>query len=348
MGRDWSTLLVLAAIVIGFALVGWTGSPALGRVVIDILIKMVVVIGLSVFIGNSGILSFGHASFAVIGAYGAAWFTLPLATKKIFLPHLPAFVLATHVGLPVGAAIGMALAAVSAGIIGIAIVRLSGIAASIATLAWLAMVNTFLNNADSLTRGTSSLVGLPLVVGVGTATVAALVALAAAFLFKTSHVGLMLQASREDEPAARASGINVRLMRYLAFVLSAAIVALGGVLQGHFLGMLAVGQFYFEFTFITLAMLVMGGMRSLSGAVVGTLAIGIVSQALNQTVSGIEIDAISVHAPPGSAEIGLAAIMLLILVLRPRGIMGGREFTLRVLRRRGSEIDIGQPSRSHL
>lgn len=326
MRRDWSTLLMLAAFIVAVAAVGWAGSPPVQRVATDILIKMVIVVGLSIFIGNSGILSFGHASFAAIGAYGAAWFTLPLAAKKIFLPHLPDFVLATHVGLLVGAAIGMAFAALAAGLIGIAIVRLSGIAASIATLAWLAIVNTFLANADSLTRGTSSLVGLPLVVGIWTAAICALVGVAVAFLFKNSHYGLMLQASREDEAAARASGIDVRLMRYAAFILSAAIVALGGVLQGHFLGMLAVGQFYFEFTFITLAMLVMGGMRSLSGAVVGTLAVGLVSHAFDVAVSGVEIVGLTIKAAPGFSEIGLAAIMLVVLLVRPRGIMGSREF----------------------
>lgn len=334
MRRDWTTLLVLAVVVLAVAAFGWAGSPGVERVAIDILIKMVVVVGLSIFIGNSGILSFGHASFAAIGAYGAAWFTMPLMTKKIFLPDLPSFVLATHVGLPAGAVIDMALAAAAAALIGIAIARLSGIGASIATLAWLAMVNTFLANADPLTRGTSSLVGLPLAVGPGTAAVAAVFAVVVAFLFKTSHYGLMLQASREDEPAARASGIHVRMMRYVAFVLSAAIVGLGGVLQGHFLGILAVGQFYLEFTFITIAMLVMGGMRSLSGAVVGTLTVGLISQGLDAIVSGVEIGGHTVRAAPGFSEIGLAAIMLLILLVRPSGIMAGKEFVIPKIRRR--------------
>lgn len=328
MRPNWSTLLILALLILAVAGIGWAGSPPMQRIVIDILIKMVMVIGLSIFIGNSGILSFGHASFAAIGGYGAAWFTLPPTVKKIFLPHLPAFVLTAHVNLPVGGAIGMSFAAVAAALIGIAIVQLSGIAASIATLAWLAIVNTFLANADSLTRGTSSLVGLPLTIGVAPATTAVLIGLAAAYLFRTSHWGLMLQASREDEAAAQASGINVRLMRYAAFVLSAAIVALGGVLQGHFLGMLSVGQFYLELTFITLAMLVTGGWRSLSGAVVGTLAVGLISHGLDATVSGIEIAGLRIQAAPGFAEIALAAILLIVLIVRPQGIMSGREFGL--------------------
>ena len=324
------TLVILVAIISALALVGlMVESQVITRVVIDTLINLVFVIGLSIFIGNSGILSFGHASFAAIGGYSAAWFTLPLTAKKIFLPQLPAFVLATQVSLPVGAAIGMLTAALSGAVIGSVIVRLSGVAASIATLAWLAIVNNVFSNADAYTKGTSSLVGLPLVVGLGTAFTAALFALVVAFIFKYSRSGLMLQASREDEVAAMASGISVRTVRYVAFVLSAAIVALGGVLQGHFLGILSIGQFYLEFTFLTLAMLVLGGMRSLSGAVIGTIIIAVVSELLRMMAGGFTIGAVTMPATPGSREIFLGLIMLAILIMRPKGIMNRSEFTWR-------------------
>lgn len=326
MRAHLSTLVILAAIILLIAAVGDFGGAVIQRVAADILIKLVVVLGLSVFIGNSGVLSFGHASFASLGAYSAAWFTLPLTAKKIFLPKLPAFVLATQLGLPAGAAIGVAFASLFALVVGVVVVRLSGIAASIATLAWLAIVNTVLANADSLTKGTSSLVGLPLVVGVKTAAFGALLALSVAYLFKFSRHGLMLRASREDEAAALASGIPVRKVRLQAFVLSAALVALGGILQGHFLGVLTVSQFYFEFTFLTLAMLVMGGMRSISGAVVGTVVVGLVAEMLRVGASGFDLGGLAVPAAPGIREIGLALIMLAVLMARPRGIMGDREF----------------------
>ncbi|MBZ9772204.1 branched-chain amino acid ABC transporter permease [Mesorhizobium sp. CO1-1-8] len=332
MRAHLSTLLLLALVVIAVAAVGLTGSSVVERVAVDTLIKLVVVIGLSVFIGNSGILSFGHASFAAIGAYGAAWFTLPLAAKKIFLPHLPAFVLATQLPLPGGAAVGVVLAALAALVIGVVIMQLSGIGASIATLAWLAIVNTVCSNADSLTKGTSSLVGLPLATGIGTATASALLALTVAYVFKFSRYGLMLQASREDEVAARASGIAVRPLRLMAFVLSAALVALGGILQGHFLGILTVSQFYLEFTFLTLAMLVMGGMRSLSGAVVGTIVLAVAAEILRFLAGGFSVGGIVVPAATGLREIVLALIMLAVLLIRPRGLTGGHEISLRSIR----------------
>jgi branched-chain amino acid transport system permease protein len=329
MRDHWTTFFILAAIILAVAIVATISGPVIERVAIDMLIKITLVIGLSIFIGNSGILSFGHASFSAIGGYSSAWFTMPLTAKKIFLPKLPAFILATQLSLPVGAAIGMTLASFFAVIIGVVIMRLSGIAASIATLAWLVIVNTVLSNADSLTKGTSSLIGLPLATNVGSAMFGALFSLGVAFAFKYSRYGLMLQASREDEIAAAASGISVRWLRLCAFVLSAAILALGGVLQGHFLGVLTVGQFYFEFTFLTLAMLVMGGMRSLSGAVIGTIIVAAIAEVLRAAAGGFAIGSVAVPAAAGVREIGLALIMLAVLLIRPRGVMGDKELEIR-------------------
>ncbi len=138
--------------------------------------------------------------------------------------------------------VGVAVALVAAALIGIAVMRLSGIGASIATLAWLIIVYTVCSNADALTRGTSSLVGLPLATGLGAATLTALAVVMLAYLFRFSRYGLMLSASREDEVAAYASGISVHRLRLAAFIVSAGMVALGGVLQAHFLGVVSVAN----------------------------------------------------------------------------------------------------------
>ena len=325
-------VLVLVVIVLALAAFGLSESALVDRFVIDTLIKLVMVIGLWTFVGTSGVLSFGHMAFAMIGAYGAAWFTLPVNVKKLFLPHLPDFVLATQLGLTGGALVGMALAAVTALVIGIAIVRLSGIGASIATLAWLVIVYTIYSNADALTKGTSSLVGLPMATTLVPATVCALVALVVGFAFRYSRYGLMLAASREDEVAAYASGIPVRLLRLAALVLSAAIVALGGVLQGHFLGILSVGQFYIGLTFLTLAMLVVGGMKSLAGAVFGTIILSVVAELLRITTGGFQLAAWQIPSFPGLREIGLAILMLAILLWRPQGLVPSDDAVLDRLR----------------
>lgn len=328
-----STLALLALMICAAAAVGLAGSATTERVIVDMMIKLVFVIGLSIFVSNSGVLSFGHASFAAIGAYAAAWVTIPPMTKRIFLPDLPPVLLATDLGFWGGLALGVGLAGLSALLIGIAVARLSGIGASIATLAWLVIVFSVFSNTERLTKGTASLVGLPMVVTLPLATALALGALVVAFLFRYSRWGLMLQASREDEVAAMASGIDVRRLRMAAFVLSAMVVAASGVMKGHFLGVLSVSQFWLELTFLTLAMLVIGGLRSLSGAVVGAIVITAVAEPLRLLSGGVELLGVTFPKAPGLREVGLALIMLGVLILRPNGLTGGQEIDLGRLRR---------------
>ena len=280
-------------------------------------------------------LSLGHAAFAAIGAYAAAWITIPLMIRKIFLPDLPLVLVGIEAGLPGGLVLGMALAGLSALVIGIAVVRLNGIAASIATLAWLVIVFSVLSNTERLTKGKASLVGLPLLIDLQTAAGLALAALLVAWLFQASRWGLMLQASREDEMAAAASGINVRALRLMAFALSALVVAASGVMQGHFLGVLSVGQFWLELIFLTLAMQVIGGLRSLSGAVVGAIVLSAVAEPLRLMSGGFDLFGMTVPKAPGLREVGLALIMLTVLILRPRGLTGGPEIGTGLFRRKG-------------
>jgi branched-chain amino acid transport system permease protein len=327
--RLWP-LLSLLLLIAAVALAGSVLPPQLQRVTTNILIAVCIVVGLFVFAGNSGITSFGHAGFAAIGAYIAAWFTMPVAMKMVFLPKLPSFVLERQLSLVPAACIGMAAAAVIALLVGMAIVRLSGVAASIGTLSFLAIVNIVFSNADALTKGTSSLIGIPVATTPTVTLEAALLVTTLAWLFQQSRLALVLRASREDAAAAQSCGVNVKLVRLIAFVLSAAIVGLGGVLQGHFLGILTVDSFFMDWTFMALAMLTVGGTQSLSGAVVGAVFIGVVAELLHQLEDGIELTSrVSIHLPSGSQQVGLACILLFVLIVKKSGLTGGREFLLR-------------------
>ena len=105
-----------------------------------------------------------------------------------------------------------------------------------------------------------------------------LIAMVAVFLFQESRWGLRLRASREDEVAARASGIGVYNERRTAWILSSFIVGIGGALYGQFLGTFNADAFYFTITFMVIAMLVVGGRTSLAGAVIGSGFISIVAE----------------------------------------------------------------------
>jgi branched-chain amino acid transport system permease protein len=319
-----SLALLLGVIV---AIGASVGSIEVSRTVTEALIMLVVVVGLYIFIGNSGVLAFGHISFMAVGAYATAWQTCCAALKAFTMNGLPAILLHNTVpNLPAAVLAGL-FAAIVALVFGAIIMRLSGVAASIATLAMLFIIYVTYSNWENLTRGKGSLVGLPTYVTPWIAYGCAVGALLIAFLYQESRFGLALRASREDIVAARAAGVNIYLQRLVAFVLSGLVVGLGGVLHGHFLGTIAVDSYFLSMTLMTLAMLVVGGMRSMAGAVVGVLTLSILIEAFRQLENGIDVGGITLALPAGVQELALALAILLILVFRPRGIMAGREIS---------------------
>lgn len=317
----------VALAVLLFAIVGLvdlTGDGILARTATDALIRMVLVIGLYIFIGNSGVLAFGHIGFTLIGAYATAWLTLPPLKKALTL-QLPSFLAERQVPLVPAAIASGLLATVVAVIVGVPIMRLGGIAASIATLAVLGMLYTFYTNWSAWTMGAATLPGIPIYVDMWVAFAWVVVALFAAYAFQVSRLGLALRAAREDEFAARASGIGIWMQRLVAFGLSAFFMAIGGVLQAHFLGSIAVKNFWLSLTFVSIAMLIVGGQRSLTGAVLGAAVVSLIVELLRQLEVGVDLGFTVVQVPPGTRELGIAIMMLLILILRPAGLTGGRE-----------------------
>jgi branched-chain amino acid transport system permease protein len=297
----------------------------LDQTLIEMLINLVVVVGMYIFIGNSGITSFGHIGFMAIGAYAGAWQTCCPNLKPITMPGLPDFILHTTVPVIPAILLGGLLAAAVALVVGVFIMRLSGIGASIGTFAFLAIVNVVYSNWTRVTGGTSSIVGIPVDVHVWTAIAWVIITLVGAFLYQSSKFGVSLRASRDNEVAAQAAGVDIFRERLLSFVISAFFVGVGGSLYGHFLGVLTTNVFYLSLTFITLAMLVIGGIGSLAGAVIGVIAISVLIEVLRQLEQGVQIGGASIGLPSGAEEILLGVAMLLILIYRPRGLTNSRE-----------------------
>jgi branched-chain amino acid transport system permease protein len=319
----------LASIVLLLALL-WlivTGydDVVITRVAILALVNMVFVVGLWTFSGLTGVVSFGHLGFAALGAYACAFLTIPPAMKTGLFPDMPGFLhflLTVHTGFGAAILVSGLVAALFALILSPAIVRLAGLQAGIATIALLAIIYTVLLNWDQVTRGSSTMIGVPADLGLGTATLGAAAAVAIAWGFARSRVGLRTIAAREDEPAARSLGLRVVRDRGVAWVLSAFLVGCGGAMYAHFITTFNPDQFYLAATFVVIAMLVFGGIGSLAGAVLGTLLYSALAELLRR-VQGGEIGGLDL--PAGTAEVVLAALLLLILIKRPGGLTGGRE-----------------------
>jgi branched-chain amino acid transport system permease protein len=342
--RTLATPVLLTALLVAFALLAWAvGSRPFNQTVIDIFLKVIFVVGLWVFIGNSGVISFGHTAFACLGGYVAAWTTIKPMLKGSSMPGLPDWLMGMEI--PIWAAAGLAAvwAAIWALIFGSVLMRLSGIAASIATFAMLAMVNSIYSNWDSVTAATSSVVGIPIVRTVWPYLLAAILAIFAAWAYAISRHGLALRAARDEPTAAAASGVDIPRERLIAFVLSGAIMGMGGALYAHSIGIVTPDTFYLGLTFITLSMLVVGGIGSLSGAVIGVLILSSLIQVLRWLEAGVTLGEATFALPGGVQEIALGSVMILILMFRPAGIMGNRELTLP--RRRAARGGTDDPGR---
>ena len=317
----WPLVVLCVGLLIIVAIVDASGDIILAQTLVEGLVRIVIVAALYLFIGNSGIISFGHIGFVMVGAYATAWQTCCPYTREMFMPGLPSYLLNnSHHFIP-AILLGGILAALVALISGIAIMRMSGIAASIGTFAFMMVLYSAYLRWSTWTSGASSVIGLPTTTTPWVGYVYAVVALAGAFLYSRSKFGLALRSSRDDEVAAKAAGVNVFGQRLLAFVVSAFFCGMAGGLFGHFLGMLTVDSFYLGMTFITLSMLVVGGMQSLSGAVVGVVVLSIVIDVLRRLETGIG----GVTIPTSSAEVGVGLILLIILIFRRTGITGNQE-----------------------
>lgn len=325
IARRYWPLAALCAVVTVIVAVASLGNEELQVTITEMMIRLVVVVGIYLFIGNSGILSFGHIGFMCIGAYAAAWATVDPNWKQMMLTGLPDFLQNNQYGFLPAVAGGGLLAAFVALLLGSAIMRLSGIAGSIATFAFLAIVQSVYSNWESVTAATSSIIGVPTVVGPWVAWAFAIGALVLAYVFQISRFGLMLRASRDDEVAAKSSAVGIVKVRLIAFVVSAFIVGVAGALYAHFLGILTADTFYLSLTFVTLAMLVVGGVGSLAGAVTGVIVVTVVVEVLRHMEVGVVVGATSIHLPQGSQEIGLGVVMALVMIFRPSGLTRGRE-----------------------
>jgi len=325
LARSASPIILCGAIALIVICTAVANSAALDRTVTEALIRIVYVVGLYIFVGNSGVISFGHTAFMAVGAYATAWQDCCSTTKSLFMPALPNFLLQVTVPPPIATIVSGVVASLFAAVVGVAIIRLSGISASIATFAVLAIINVTFSNWDSVTAGTTTLVGIPNYTDHWVGLLWAVIAICAAHVYQTSRFGLSLRVSREDEIAAKASGVNIFNQRLIAFVISAFFVGVSGALYVHFLGTISVEAFYIDITLLTLAMLVVGGMNSLSGAVVGVGAISLLIEVLRQLEQGFVVGSLTVAAPGGTQEIGLGVAMLLVLIFRRGGITGNQE-----------------------
>ncbi|HEX5465316.1 MAG TPA: branched-chain amino acid ABC transporter permease [Candidatus Limnocylindrales bacterium] len=321
-----STMLAVPLIVLALLVELFMGATE-EQVAVNFFISLVAVVGFGVYSGNSGIMSFGHVAFMGIGAYVSALLTMPAAIKATALPNLAPWVqqleLPFVLGL-VGVAIVVAIVAL---LFGIPFARLSVESTSVASFAVLLIVYVVLVASADVTRGSQTFYGVPPDASLPVVVVAAIGAVLVARFFRESTPGLRLRASREDELASRSMGVNVPWLRLWSWVLSAVIAGLAGALLGANLTAFSPKQFYFTLQFTLLAMLVVGGTSTVSGAVGGTFLVSLLLEAarrIEAALYGVVIGPIHLQAF-GLQTLTLGLVILVVMYRLRDGLFGLRE-----------------------
>jgi branched-chain amino acid transport system permease protein len=341
--RRLPELLGPVVLVLGAALLGLGVSASLQTYFLDTLVKVSIVVALYVFIGNSGVLSFGHVAFVALGVWTAGVLSVPEGQKDAIMPGLAHFLLHTNVGniasLALAAAVGLGFAF----LVGLPLMRLSGLAAGIATFGVLEIVNNLLRYSQAIGPGLNAFSSVQQTTGIWQAAIGALICIAVAFVYQGSRFGRQLRASREDPAAASAAGISTYRQRLLAFAISGGLAGLAGGLYVHLLP-IEIDSLSLDLTFITLAMLVVGGSGSLLGAVVGALGVSGLDSFLSAAENGVTVLGLHIDLPTGTTDIVIGTLMAAVLIVRPGGLTGGRELTLPHRRRRAAKPPAPEPA----
>jgi branched-chain amino acid transport system permease protein len=312
--------VVAIALIAGLVAVRLFGSELASRTYVVFLLNVMLVSSFQLFIGNSGIMSFGHIAFMGVGAYATALLTIPVAIKGSQLPELPGAIARAEIGLVPAVLISAIVAAILAVVLGGGLIRMTESAMAMATLALLVAAHTLFQNWEAVTRGSLGLFGIPVRTTSGVAVLGAIGFVVLARFYKDSGTGLRLRATREDPMSSAAGGVNVVRTRFVAWVVSAAMMGAAGSLWAQSVIAFDANQFYFAATFATLAMLVIGGRTSVTGAVAGAAIVTFVSDSLARVEQGVDIGPWQLPRITGTVQFAIALLIIVMLVWRPAGL----------------------------
>lgn len=259
-------------------------------------INIILAVSLNLITGFTGQFSLGHAAFMAIGAYASA-------------------IMTSNFGMPFGVGIlsGAICAALAGILIGIPTLRLKGDYLAIATLGFGEIVKTLLLNTDYV-GGASGFNYIPLYTNWSWLFFMVVATIVIINNFINSKSGRACISIREDEIAAEAMGINTTFYKVLSFSLGAFFAGIAGALYSGYLSFITPDAFGFMKSIDILVIVVFGGMGSITGSIVGALALSIIS--------------ISLQNIPELRMVIYSLILFLIMVYRPQGIMGNYEFKL--------------------
>ncbi len=341
--RKRDTLLTTAAIVVIGVLL-YLANMFMDNYQLRILnlCGIYIILSLSMILINGflGLFSLGHAGFMAIGAYTVALLSTPPMMKQMnyyLEPIVPWLAEIEWPFLP-ATLLGGVLAAVAGLLIGAPVLRLKDDYLAIATLGFAEIIRIIFTNLQSVTNGSLGLKGLPeMEIGIplidfklnlsACIWIAAILTVLFMVRLVNGSYGMAFKAIREDEIAAEAMGINVFKHKLLAFVIASFFAGIGGALLGNIMGTVDPLMFRFLLTYNIVLIVVFGGIGSLTGGVLAAIVITAAMEMLRFLDSSFDFGPIAVPGIPGLRMVVFSLLLMFIIIFKPRGIMGVREFS---------------------
>ncbi|EHL17869.1 hypothetical protein HMPREF9630_01394 [Peptoanaerobacter stomatis] len=272
----------------------------LSGIIILVCINMVLAISLNITAGCLGQMALGHAGFMSIGAYTAGLFT-----KSGLIPGFAGYIVALILGGLVAAIIGLG--------IGIPALRLKGDYLAILTLAFCEIIRVLIE-FFKFTGGAKGLTGIKLYKNFSVIYIIMVLCVFMMYTFMKSRHGRAILSIREDEIASEASGINPTFYKTLAFVYSAFFAGLAGGMYAHYIGILGAKNFDFNKSIDILVIVVLGGLGSFTGSAIGAIVLTVLPELLR----GFNDYRMFIYS----------IILILMMIFRPYGLLGTKEFSL--------------------
>lgn len=281
-------------------------DPYYLRIIILLGINIIMALGLNITTGVTGQLSMGHAGFMSLGAYTSAILSIKLGAP---------FWLALLAGAVVAALFGF--------IIGLPALRLEGDYLAIVTIGFAEIVRVFFLNFEPGGKAVG-LSGIPQETSFTLVLVSTIVVIFFTNRLLASRIGKAMYAIRENEIAAEACGINTTHLKVLSFVLGAFLGGLGGALYAHYMYYISPQDFDFMRSIEILNMVVLGGLGSIPGAILGAAILTVLPEVLRVVAE--------------YRMLFYGALLVLLMIFRPNGLFGDIRLYDLLKSKRGKEV----------
>ena len=303
-----------------------------------IAVNAILALSLNLIYGFTGMFSLGHAGFMAIGAYVSAILILPAAQKEMMYILEPIIWPFSVLQAPffISVLAGGLIAALLGLLIALPVLRLGGDYLGIATLGFAEIIRVVFTNITPITNGALGLKGIPPYANLGWNYFWCVLTFFVIVKLLSSNFGNCLRAIRDDEVAAKAMGINTFKCRAISFAVGAFFAGVGGALMGSLITTIDPKMFNFQLTFNILMIVVAGGLGSITGSMVGAVVISVLLEWLRFVEDTIEIGSFVIVGIPGMRMVIFSLVLLLIILYRREGIIGGYEFSWDSITRRFS------------